>query len=168
MFIKDEEEAIGDGLEEVGDGFGEVGDNFEEVGDDFGEVISQSLALDSNRVTLTRLTNAPETREVVKQDEQRVSKRNHSANDIGGLLQDESSPSMGESVIWRFFRQGGHSTLMREFFPLVYTLTIGARLSKLQLLMKRHSNSYIVSHPIVRDILSCFVLGVPLPCLGSS
>ena len=137
MFIKDEEEAIGDGLEEGGNGF-------EEVGDDFEEVISQSLALDSNRVTLTRLTNAPETREVVKQDEQRVSERNHSANDIGGLLQDEFSPSMGESVIWRFFRQGGHSTLMREFFPLVYTLTIGARLSKLQLLMKRHSYSCIL------------------------
>ena len=27
---------------------------------------------------------------------------------------------------------------------------------------------YRVSHPIVREILSCFVLGVPLPCLGSS
>ena len=25
-----------------------------------------------------------------------------------------------------------------------------------------------VSHPIVREILSCFVLGVLLPCLGSS
>ena len=27
---------------------------------------------------------------------------------------------------------------------------------------------YRVSHPIVREISSCFVLGVPLPCLGSS
>ena len=27
---------------------------------------------------------------------------------------------------------------------------------------------YIVSRPIVRKILSCFVLGVPLPRLGSS
>ena len=27
---------------------------------------------------------------------------------------------------------------------------------------------YRVSHPIVREILSCFVLGVPLPCLGNS
>ena len=27
---------------------------------------------------------------------------------------------------------------------------------------------YRVSNPIVREILSCFVLGVPLPCLGSS
>ena len=26
---------------------------------------------------------------------------------------------------------------------------------------------YRVSHPIVREISSCFVLGVPLPCLGS-
>ena len=29
-------------------------------------------------------------------------------------------------------------------------------------------NFYRVSHPIVREISSCFVLGVPLPCLGSS
>ena len=27
---------------------------------------------------------------------------------------------------------------------------------------------YRVSHPIVREVSSCFVLGVPLPCLGSS
>ena len=27
---------------------------------------------------------------------------------------------------------------------------------------------YRVSHPIVREISSCFVLGVPLPCSGSS
>ena len=27
---------------------------------------------------------------------------------------------------------------------------------------------YRVSHPIVREISSCFVSGVPLPCLGSS
>ena len=27
---------------------------------------------------------------------------------------------------------------------------------------------YRVSHPIIREISSCFVLGVPLPCLGSS
>ena len=28
--------------------------------------------------------------------------------------------------------------------------------------------TYRVSKPIVREISSCFVLGVPLPCLGSS
>ena len=28
--------------------------------------------------------------------------------------------------------------------------------------------TYRVSHPIVHEISSCFVLGVPLPCLGSS
>ena len=27
---------------------------------------------------------------------------------------------------------------------------------------------YRVSHPIVHKVSSCFVLGVPLPCLGSS
>ena len=27
---------------------------------------------------------------------------------------------------------------------------------------------YRVSHPIIHEILSCVVLGVPLPCLGSS
>ena len=31
-----------------------------------------------------------------------------------------------------------------------------------------HLVNYRVSHPIVREISSCFVLGVPLPCLGSS
>ena len=30
------------------------------------------------------------------------------------------------------------------------------------------SDVYRVSHPIVREVSSCFVLGVPLPCLGSS
>ena len=30
------------------------------------------------------------------------------------------------------------------------------------------SGLYRVSHPIVREISSCFVLGVPLPCMGSS
>ena len=25
---------------------------------------------------------------------------------------------------------------------------------------------YRVSHPIIREVSSCFVLGVPLPCLG--
>ena len=29
-------------------------------------------------------------------------------------------------------------------------------------------DNYRVSHPIVREISSCFVLGVPLPCFGSS
>ena len=28
--------------------------------------------------------------------------------------------------------------------------------------------AYRVTHPIVREIVSCFVLGAPLACLGSS
>ena len=32
----------------------------------------------------------------------------------------------------------------------------------------RYNKIYRVSHPILREILLCFVLGFPLPCLGSS
>ena len=98
--------------------FGVVKDEEEKeaTGDDLEEVISQSLALDSNRVTVTKLTNVPETRrQVVNQ----VEKQDNSVNDIGGLLRDKSTNSVGESVIWKFFRQGCYSTLMRVFITFL-------------------------------------------------
>ena len=64
------------------------------------EAISQNLGLDSSRVVITRLTKAPENK-----DEKPVSKENDTVNDIGGLLQDKSLPSGGESAIWEFFTQ---------------------------------------------------------------
>ena len=64
------------------------------------EAISQNLGLDSSRVVISRLTKAPE-----KKDEKPVSSENDPVNDIGGLLQDKSLPSGGESAIWEFFRQ---------------------------------------------------------------
>ena len=67
-------------------------------GDNLEELLSQSLALDTSRVTLTRLTNKME-----KKDEKPIAEQDHSVNDIWGLLQDEPK---GESVIWQFFRQG--------------------------------------------------------------
>ena len=67
-------------------------------GDNLEELLSQSLALDTSRVTLTRLTNKME-----KKDEKPIAEQDPSVNDIGGLLQDEPK---GESVIWQFFRQG--------------------------------------------------------------
>ena len=70
-------------------------------GDNLEELLSQSLALDTSRVTLTRLTNKME-----KKDEKPIAEQDPSVNDIGGLLLDESSQSKGESVIWQFFRQG--------------------------------------------------------------
>ena len=64
------------------------------------EAISQNLGLDSSRVVISRLTKAP-----AKRDEKPVSSENDPVNDIGGLLQDRSLPSGGESAIWEFFRQ---------------------------------------------------------------